>query len=138
MKKLTSNKGVTLLVLAITIALMLILSVSISINIKPFMEIKKATNIETDIAKLEEKISIYYSKNKSFPTANKYTNIQGITKNPNDNENYYVIDLSKLDNLNLNYGKDFEKIEDKTTEISDLLDIYIINEQSGNIYYLDN
>ena len=45
--------------------------------------------------------------------------------NPNDNENYYEIDLTKLNNLKLFYG-------DKILGIDD---IYIINEQSHTIYY---
>ena len=135
MEQITSNKGITLLTLTITVVIMLILSFTISINVKPYVERKKKTNLETDITKLKEEISHYYMENKNIPIANKYTNIQMLEKDTNDNENYYVIDLDKMKNLDLNYGKDFEKITDYSVEISDLLDIYIINEQSHTIYY---
>jgi len=134
-KKITSNKGITLISLTITVIIMIILSFTVSVNITPYVERRKHTNLETDITKLKEEILHYYMENKNIPIVNKYTNTQMLDKNTNDNENYYVIDLSKLDDLELNYGKDFEKITDYSQEISDLLDIYIINEQSHTIYY---
>ena len=130
-----SNKGITLLTLTITIVIMLILSFTISFNVSTYVERRQKTNLETDIIKLQEEIANYYSKNKTLPIANKYTNTQMLEKSINDNENYYVIDLSKISNLDLNYGKDYDKIIDYSIEISDLLDIYIINERAHTIYY---
>lgn len=134
-KYIKSNKGITLITLTTTIVVMLIISVSITININPYIQRKNKTNLETDILKLEEEISYYYSKNKTLPIINKYTNINTLQKNINDNENYYVIDLLKIGKEELNYGKDYYKIDNKEENISDLLDIYIINEQSHTIYY---
>lgn len=134
-KYLKSNKGITLITLSLTIVIMLILTFTVSVNVNTYTQRKQRTNLETDIIKLKEEILHYYSENKTLPIINKYTNIQMIEKNVNDNENYYIIDLSKINNLNLNYGKDYEKIENKEENISDLLDIYIINEQSHTIYY---
>jgi len=130
-----SNKGITLLTLTITIVIMLILSFTVSANVSTYVERKQKTNLETDIAKLQEEINHYYNQNKTLPIANKYTNTEMLQKNANDNDNYYVIDLSKIENLDLNYGKDYEKITDFSVEINNLLDIYIINEQSHTIYY---
>ena len=53
----------------------------------------------------------------------------------NDNENeYYVIDLSALEGLTLNFGREYETIknmgtitQDKQTQVNSLKDIYIIN-----------
>ena len=44
----------------------------------------------------------------------------------------------KLDNLTLNYGKDYEKASnDMTTEeISKLEDIYIVNSVTQNVFYV--
>lgn len=134
-KCLKSNKGITLITLTTTIVVMLIISVSITININPYIQKKNKTNLETDILKLKEEISYYYSKNKTLPIINKYTNILQLEKNINDNENYYVIDLSKINNTNLNYGKDYYKINSKDENANSFLDIYIINEQSHTIYY---
>ncbi len=69
-------------------------------------------------------------KTGTIPTLTAYTSLpEGITKaNPNDNSNYYVIDLKKLENLTLNYGKNYQSSSSSN-------DVYIINEQSHNIYY---
>lgn len=130
-----SNKGITLLTLSITIVIMLILTFTVSVNVTTYVERKQMANLETDITKLKEEIDYYYNKNNELPIINKYTTTNMLEKSTNDNENYFVIDLSKMRELNLNYGKDYEKIIDYTIEISDLADIYIINEQSHTIYY---
>lgn len=134
-RKLNSNSGVTLLSLSLTIAIMLVLTITISININTYMEKKERINLETDILKLQEEIDNYYNKNNALPIINEYTNTVLLKKNINDNDKYYVIDLSKLTNLNLNYGADYNKIENKQEIIDNLFDIYIINEQSHTIYY---
>ena len=130
-----SNKGITLLTLTITIVLMLILSFSVTTNTTQYFERKNLTNLETDITKLKEEIDQYYSRNKTLPVINQYTNTIMLDKDINDNENYYVIDLSKMENLDLDFGKDYYSITDTTTSISNLLDIYIINEATHTIYY---
>ncbi len=134
-KKLKSNSGITLLSLSLTVAIMLVLAFTISININDYMEKMERANLETDILKLQEKVENYYSKNNSLPTINEYTNTVLLKKNINDNEKYYVIDLAKLEKIDLNYGEDYYKIENKETSIDNLFDIYIINEQSHTIYY---
>ena len=132
---LKSNKGVTLSTLSITILIMLILSFTISVNTSTYIERNKRSNLDNDITKLQEEVSHYYVENKILPIINKYTNIDMLEKNVNDNENYYVIDLAEFENLELSYGQDYYEITDYTLEISDLEDVYIINEQSHEIYY---
>lgn len=132
-----NQKGVTLIILVITIILLLILTFTISVNVTDISNRKRKTNFENDIKALKEEIDQYYAKNESLPIINKYTNIELIKNiNENDNENYYVIDLSKI-KVSLNYGKDYNKIvnEKITGDILNLLDIYIVNEQSHTIYY---
>lgn len=132
------QKGVTLVVLTITIVVLLILTFTISMNIPDISSRKKKTNFENDMRELKEEIDQYYAKYEQLPIINKYTNIDMLNdiKNVNDDENYYIIDLSKIF-TNLNYGKDYEKVKTKDTseEIAEILDIYIINEQSHTIYY---
>ena len=132
---LKSNKGITLITLSITIIIMMILSFTVSVNTSMYIERKKKTNFETDITKLQEEVSHYYVENKELPIANKYTNVDMLEKDINDNENYYVIDLAEFEDLELSYGQDYYEITDYTLEINDLEDIYIINEQSHAIYY---
>ena len=133
-----NERGITLVALVITIVIMIILTFTITINISQFNEQKTKSNFETDINSLTEEVSQYYARAKTIPVINKYTNTVMLTgiKNVNDNDNYYVIDIRQLD-VNLNNGKDYQTalLRDRNQSISDLLDIYIINEQSHTIYY---
>ena len=132
------QNGVTLVALTITIVVLLILTFTISMNIPDISNRKKKSNFENDMRELKEEIDQYYAKYEQLPIINKYTKIDMLNdiKNVNDDENYYVIDLSKIF-TNLNYGKDYEKVKTKDTseEIAEILDVYIINEQSHTIYY---
>lgn len=139
---LKSNKGITMIALVLTIAIMIILTVTVTINIDGYAQRKKKGDLETDIIKLKEEVDLYYSKYKELPIANKYINTEALNKielweqkSVNDNENYYVIDLDLLDVEDLAYGKDFGKLEDKTSDVTEFTDIYIVNEQSHMIYY---
>lgn len=79
-KNLKSNNGITLITLVITIVVMLILSFTISINANDYIERTKKTNLDTDLQRLQEKVEIYYSKNKEIPVLNKYTNVAMLEK----------------------------------------------------------
>ena len=132
------QKGITLITLVITMVVMLILTITISVNFGSYkMELEKA-NFEEDINSLREAVEHYYAQNKELPVINRYgyTTILTSTKNVNDNNVYYVIDIRKLD-VNLHLGKDFDEVltRNANEQIMDLLDVYIINEQSHTIYY---
>lgn len=133
------NKGITLITLILTIIVIIILTFTININLSKYSDKKIKANFEQDMQKLKEEIIQYYAREKKIPIINKYTNVSmlGNSKNVNDNENYYVIDIKKLPIEKLNYGQDYIEIskKDKDVAISDLLDVYIINEQSHTIYY---
>ena len=141
--RLSNEKGITLVVLIISIIIMLIITATIAINISSYAEKRNFTNLQTDMKILKEKVDIYYSENSSLPICNKYTKnkMEEIKlleyTSVNDGGNYYVIDLNKLD-LNpadLNFGKDYEKITDKSIDINNYEDIFVINEESHTVYY---
>ena len=133
-----NQKGITLITLTITIVVMMILTFTIAVNIEPYMNQKRRTNFETDMKRLKEEVDQYYARVKDIPIINKFTNTSmfDAVKNINDGDEYYVIDLKQLD-IELNYGSDYYTIVNKeeTEEITDLLDVYIINKQSHTIYY---
>ena len=135
------QKGITLTALAIAIVVLIILAFTVAVNLSPLRNEKIRTNFEKDIKQLREKVDEYYSRNYTLPVINRYTDESGIAsiqsvKNVNDNDEYYVLDISKL-NIELNYGKDYEVAAATriTEEIKDLSDIYIINAQSHTVYY---
>lgn len=91
------------------------------------LELNKLSNMYKDIKVLEDKISMYYLENGIIPIKSKIENFKENSINPNDNDNFYEIDLEKLENISLYYGK----------KVNSQKDIYIINEQSHTIYYYE-
>lgn len=149
MIKLKNNKGVTLIVLTITIIVLLIITSITIYNSKRQLAIKNVNNLYSDIETISTKVSDYYLKNNSLPIFenNAYLNntsqLQLLFKsnggvgeliNPNDDGPYYVINLSKLENLTLNYGRDYKKWADDST-FQTYQDLYIINGVTLQIYY---
>lgn len=103
------------------IIVLIFIQIVISINLG--VNLSKLNYMYEDIDVLEDKIAIYYLNNGSIPISDEVQFEHSI--NPNDNEVFYKIDITKLDNIYLNYGggNDAEN------------DFYIINEQSHTIYY---
>jgi len=129
-KRLLKNqKGITLISLIITIIIMAILAGAVVTNIDIGTDIRNYNYMCADIELLEAKIRTYYNEHGSLPTtgnviSNPNLNGQASTK---DNGNYYAIDIrNALYNITLNYGAG--TIANK--------DIYIVNEQSHEVYYL--
>lgn len=139
--KLKNSKGVTLVTLIVTIIVLLIVSNVTIYSVKNNLGIEKLKNMQNDIENLSDKISAYYNQYGTLPIIDgEYTNINEIEtaelidKNV-DKGNFYIIDLSALENLTLTYGKDFKNIKN-TSDKNTLKDIYIINETSHNIFYV--
>lgn len=147
---LKNNKGVTLLVLTITIIVLLIIT-SITINnSKSQLGMKNVNQLYSDIESISTKVSDYYLKNNSLPIFQNHAYLSDSSQlslllianggdsnqiiNPNDDGNYYVINLSKLENLTLNYGREYNNWSDSSS-FQDYQDLYIINETTHQIYY---
>ncbi len=149
MINLKNDKGVTLIILTITIIILLIITGITINNSKSQLMIKKVNNLYSDIDSISTKVSDYYLKNNSLPVFdnNIYLNSSSelgtlIEKNggdksvinANDDGPYYVLNLSKLENLTLNFGSEYKKWND--TSISNMYqDLYIINGVTQQIYY---
>ncbi len=134
-----NERAVTLITLVVTVVILIILTFTITVNMDQYGNQRKKSDFEVDLQKLKEQVSQYYAANNKLPIINPYTNISTIKgfTNINDNDKYYVIDLNQLKNVTLNYGADYSIIRKKnvTEEITNLFDVYIINEQSHTIYY---
>lgn len=130
------NRGITLVTLSIAIIIMLIITSTLIYNITTGTKVRTLNNMYQDITKLKDKVDLYYSSYNTIPILEtKYENVTHIQSiNPNDNDVYYVIDLESLENVRLNYGKEYETY--KTNPSKDLTDLYIINERSHSIYYV--
>lgn len=140
---LKSNKGITMIVLSIAIIILAIVTSMLAYYSSDAIDIKNLNNMYNDIELLNQKVSLYFYNNEKIPALVKYINAEEKLKEQKgnlDNNVYYVIDLNKLENLELNYGKEFKEVKNNYLavdfDITEYTDLYIINEQSHNIYYI--
>lgn len=121
-KNLKNNKGITLTTLVVTIILMLILTSTVMMKVKDTSIVSNLNNLYSDIKLLEDKVLDYYNNYGTLPIKG-----EQITSQPNEIKGTcYEIDLNKLENLTLNYGKGDK--EDK--------DIYVVDKETLDVYYL--
>lgn len=118
-----SQKGITLVSLIITVILLLILTSTIAYNLNYSNKAVGYNNMIADIKLLEDKILVYFNKYGEIPKTSRTIEI--------DNIEYYEIDLSKLDDITLMYGKDYNK----SGNLENTLDVYLAN-SSLQVYYL--
>ena len=145
-----NQKGVTLTVLVITIIIILIISGTVINASTNSLVIRKVNDLFADIESISSKISMYYLENNELPvlgtkyasSVDEFRNLidsNGAREdiiNPNDGDDYYVIDLSKLENLSLNFGRDYENWKNQIAPLSSQYqDIYVINGITHQIYY---
>jgi len=114
---ISQNKGITLVPLMITIVILLILSGAAITSINESNDVGPYNNMVADLTLLEDKILVYYNKYGEIPK------VEGDNQTING---YYNIDLTKLQNVTLNYG---------TQDEGDETDIYLVNDNL-EVYYL--
>ncbi len=140
------NKGITLVSLSVTVILLIIISSILVIDIQESLDIKNFQKMKSDIELLKDKVLEYYIENGEIPKLCLYSNTDNIEeKSANDKQEYYVIDLLKLKDISINYGREYDKISEyinsieesniEQEEIAKYTDIYIIDIESFNIYY---
>ena len=108
-----NQKGVTLTVLVATVVIMAIIVGSISYNSVSGVKMRAYYNMCADIELLDEKIALYYLERGKLPILEEDSTIiyelinnyseTDVNYNPNNSEILHKIDLSKLDNMSLNY-----------------------------------
>ena len=141
------NKGITMISVTIIVIVILIMTGVLIYDARDSLKVTKLQSMQSDIQNLRDKISNYYAQYGQIPARIKYTNTDNIGKimttgviSPKiDTGDFYIIELSSLENLTLNYGEDYKNITNATTEseASQYEDIYIINETSQNIFYVE-
>ena len=139
--KIKSERGISLVSLVITIVVIIILANVIIYNVRDDLKLGNLTEMQNDIETLRDKVSSYYTQNGKIPASIEYTNIShieeaGVISQAIDTGKFLVIDLSALENLTLNNGKDFEQVKENPENANNYTDLYIINETSHNIFYV--
>lgn len=130
--KRAKEKGVSLVSLVITIIVLLIIVSTTVYRIGSFTSTSRFNNMKADIELLHDKILTYRKQYEKLPIVEPVLPVQIVTqvlseqKAENDNDEYYKIDLTKLENITLNYGNESEGESD----------YYIVNTRTLNVYYL--
>lgn len=122
MKKQKKNKGVTLITVVFTVVIMSILLATLMYNANNRNKMSKLDYLYTDLSILEEKYKLYYQQYDYIPVEEIYTGETSQfedTKNPNDSNNYYVVNVEKLNNVSLKTSGTF-----------------IINEKTLTVYFV--
>lgn len=125
-----NKKGITLIILIFTIVILTMIAGIVISNMDLGIDIRNYNYMCADIELLESKVITYYNQNNSLPITGQPFNAKSVLQDEatsRDNNNYYKIDLSLLNNITLNYGGGTAENQD----------IYIINEDSFEIYYLN-
>lgn len=138
MKNKRSNKGISLISLTVAVIILIMLTGMLVYNAKNGIKIRNLTKMQNDIEALNDKVHAYYVKHGAIPAEVKfeqdYVKFYSAEKYPNDAvDEYYVLDLTAIEVLTLNYGADFSASATSYTAEQD--DLYVINKQSHRIYY---
>lgn len=128
------NKGITLITITVAVIILIIISSILVYNAKNGIKMRSYNYLKNDITLLSDKINSFYVKYGKIPAEIQYLGNIDFEPEPNDNENYYVIDLRALEGISLNYGIGYNDITNAQDTVVNN-DVYIINEQSYHIYY---
>ena len=136
------ENGVTLIALSIAVIIILTITGMIIYSARDNIYIRNLTNMQNDIANLRDKIAEYYAEYGDIPAKTEYPDISNLQSagiiGANDTGKFLIIELEYLSGLTLNYGEDYETYKSGDyTNLGDLTDIYIINETSHNIFYVE-
>lgn len=145
---LKNQKGVTMIALVVMIFVMILIADIVIYNSLDSIEISNVKNMYSDIELLNSKVSSYYMQYDDIPVLTTYTNTSMLVNSgilgANDGEEFYVLDISKFESLSLYYGMEFSDLKSEIeldsslnqTNINMYTDIYVINENSHNVYYI--
>ena len=134
LKQKRKNHGISLISLTITVIVLIVITSVLVYNAKNGIKIRALNLMENDIEMLDDKINAYYVRYGALPIEIKYIGDIFFTPQANDGPDYYVIDLKALEGITLNYGADFNKINNENDTLENI-DVYIINENSHQVYY---
>ena len=134
-----NQKGISLVSLVVVVIMLLILSAMLIYNAQDTVYISGLTNLYTDIDLLREKVSEYYEEYGELPAEIEYTNtsdLNVVLTAEEQSSTFYVIDLESMQGITLNYGEDYDNIKANVANADTYTDVYIVNDQSHNVFYV--
>lgn len=128
------KRGVSLIVVSVAVVVMLILVSSASVIGLKSVSTANFEKYLDEIERVNNFVNEYYTKNKKLPIKNQIISKESlgsdfyneITKNGDNNNNLFVIDMSLLNVPNITRGAG--SIESK--------DIFLVTENTNTIYYM--
>lgn len=125
MKKLKSNKGITIITLIIAIIVIFILTTVTITSTYTGSDLRRYKLMCADVQLLEDEILFFYRQYGELPTTGeKITEgIPDVILEGRDTHEFFQLAPNKLNNITLNYG--------------DEEDIFIIDNQTFEVYYLN-
>lgn len=149
MTKVKSRRGVSLIILALTITIIIILTSVIVVNSTDNRNSAIKTLLIENLTSVEEAVRTYYIVNGNMPLptnedAYKSLSAQQIAEmaidagieeeinlNGDEQQSFYVVNMSLLDLDNISFGKDYNMDASKKP-----VDIFVVASNSFNVYYL--
>ena len=131
MKTIKKESGITLISLIVTIIVMSLLLVSMTVNFSQTARLREFNAVKEDILTLTEAVREYYIKNGSVPGTTLVNDFSIVDKNPNDNNNYYIINTALLGNIRIRKTDNTYIVNERT------LTVYLQNgiNYEGKTYY---
>ena len=143
--RIKNNKGISLMVLVISIVVLLILVGATIYRSDSSRAIAQKTVLMTDLNTIENSAKTYYIENGSFPTSEALTKdyyvLEDITALNDDvnlsndiyyfndtSSKFYIIDLSKIEVKNIDFGLKYNTYGD--------VDVFVISDLNKKVYYL--
>ena len=109
--------------------MLIIVGTTVTVSLDRF-EINSYRKMVNDIKLLDDQISNYYLKYEALPLLRDNNNSPvKYTYTTIDNNDYYIIDLSAMSGISLNYGKEGYNSPNTST------DVYVIEINSRTVYY---
>lgn len=154
MEMLKKEEGVTVTILIIALVILLMIMGMLVFSSTESVNASNLISMNNDIELLSTKVSQYYLENEEIPVLELYdvgttfdrTSAEQQILGANDGEVFHVIDLERLEGITLNYGRDYENIKAYVeglgesapdySRITEYNDVYVINENSHNIFYV--
>lgn len=128
------KKGVSMMTVVIAVSVMLVLISSVSVIGSSAISSANFEEYKSKVERVADEINIYINENGTLPITNQSVSINSLgkefleaAKEKNDLSNkFYVVDISKLNDYSIDKGKG--NLNNK--------DVFLIAENSNNVYYL--
>ena len=128
------KKGISMVTVLIAVSVMMILVSSVSVIGSSAISSANFEEYKSKVERVADEINIYINENGTLPITNQSVSINSLggdfleaVKEKNDLSNkFYVVDISKLNDYSIDKGKG--NLNNK--------DVFLIAENSNNVYYL--